>query len=261
MIRLVDILEEALKEANIVKVPEEILSKLKGIYSYTSKNLDKLKRVAGKSYNLPHIPASYNKYLKFKDLSNNPINVSIGYYNDPKDVAGGRMDTRKDVMLINLAFFGDKEDFLDLGEHELVHAMDPKVRDVKIFGKIYAKKGAEPEGDGVDKYLKSPWEFDAFTAPLINKIKANLDKYGDKKKYTKDILQMFSDLRTKDVEAVAEDEKYSSLAYFFTKRKVTEKDWPKVYAEFYDELKKIKTWITKPTLYKKFLQRLYTTIK
>lgn len=261
MIKLVDILEETLREANIVKVPEEILSKLKGIYSYTSKNLDKLKRVAGKSYNLPHIPASYNKYLKFKDLSNNPINVSIGYYNDPKDVAGGRMDTRKDVMLINLAFFGDKEDFLYFGEHELVHAMDPKVRDVEIYGKMYAKKGAEPEGAGTSKYLKSPWEFDAFTAPLINKIKANLDKYGDKKEYTKDILQMFSDLRTKDVRAVAEDKKYRPLAYFFTKRKVTKKDWPKVYAEFYDELERIKTWITKPTLYKKFLQRLYTTIK
>lgn len=261
MIKLVDILEQSLREANIVKVPEEILSKLEGIYDYTSKNLDKLKGIASKSYNLPHIPASYNKYLKFKDLSNNPIEVSIGYYNDPEDVAGGRMDTRKDIMLINLAFFGDKEDFLDLGEHELVHAMDPKVRDIKIYGKIYAKKGAEPVGADTSRYLKSPWEFDAFTAPLINKLKANLDKYGDKKNYSQSILQMFSDLRTKDVNTVAEDEKYRPLAYFFTKRKVTKEDWPRVYAEFYDELRKIKTWITKPTLYKKFLQRLYTTIK
>jgi hypothetical protein len=41
----------------------------------------------------------------------------------------------------------------------------------------------------------------------------------------------------------------------------TEENYPKIRDEFRNELSKIKTWTTKPTLYKKFLQRLYTSIK
>ena len=261
MIKLADILKETLEEANIVQVPEDILSKLEGVYNYTEKYEEKLKQAAPESYDDPFIPSTYNKYLKFKDLSGKPIEVSIGYYNNPNDAGAGRMDTRTDTMLINMAFFGDKEDFLDLGEHELVHAMDPKVRDVKIIGKMYPKKGAEPDKN-VDKYLKSPWEFDAFTAPLVNKLKGNLNKQGaNKAKDLQNMLQMFSDLRTKSVDDVSRDEKYLPLAYLFSKRGDSEEEWPSVFGDFTSELTKIKTWIGKPTLYKKFLQRLYTSAK
>ena len=251
---------ENIKEANIVQVPEEILTKLEGVYDYIVKHKDELHAKAHATFVYPWIPPEYNKYLKFNDLSGKPIEVSIGFYNNPKDTGTGRMDTRTDVMLVNLAFFGDKEDFLDLGEHELVHAMDPKVRDVKIFGKMYPKKGAEPD-QNIDKYLKSPWEFDAFTAPLINKLKANLNKYGDKQKYTQELLQLFSDLKTKDALELIDDEKYDSLVNFFTTKNPTEENYPQMRHEFYTDLIKIKAWTTKPALYKKFLQRLYTSIK
>ena len=262
MIKLADLLKETLEEANIIQVPEEVLSKLEGVYDYAKKYEEKLKQAAPEDYNDPFIPSTYNKYLKFNDLSGKPIAVSIGFYNNPNDAGAGRMDTTKDIMLINLAYFGDKDDFLDLGEHELVHAMDPKVRDVKIFGKMYPKKGAEPDKD-VEKYLKSPWEFDAFTAPLVNKLKSNLNKDGKNKAHDlQTLLQMFSELRTRSVEDVANDEKYTPLAYFFTKRDWNDdKEWPNTYRDFYTELGKIKAWITKPTLYKKFLQRLYTSAK
>ena len=261
MIKLADILKETLQEANVVHVPEAILLKLEGVYNYIKKYEDKLKETAPEDYNDPFIPNTYSKYLKFKDLKGEPIEVSIGFYNNPNDAGAGRMDTRTDTMLINLAFFGDKEDFLDLGEHELVHAMDPKVRDVKIIGKMYPKKGAEPD-QNVDKYMKSPWEFDAFTAPLINKLKVNLSKQGaDKAKDLQNILQMFSDLRTKSVDDVSRDEKYVPLAYLFSKKEHSNEKWPSIFADFYQELSKIKIWIGKPTLYKKFLQRLYTSAK
>ena len=38
MIKLADILKETLEESNIIQVPEEILSKLEGIYDYIEKN-------------------------------------------------------------------------------------------------------------------------------------------------------------------------------------------------------------------------------
>lgn len=262
MIKLADILKETLEEANVIQVPEEILSKLEGIYDYIEKNKEKLNNSVPKEWSNPFIPSEYNKYLKFNDLSGKPIEVSVGLYNDPNDAGAGRMDTRKDIMLVNLAYFGDKEDFLDLGEHELVHAMDPKVRDAKLYGKMYAQKGASPDKNA-DKYLKSPWEFDAFTTPLVNKLKSNLDKNKESKaKNLQNLLQMFSELRTKSIQDVSNDEKYTPLAYFFSKRDWNdEKQWTSIFKDFLEELHKIKTWITKPTLYKKFLQRLYTGSK
>ena len=262
MIKLADILKETLKEANIIQVPEEILSKLEGIYDYIEKHKEELNNSVPKDYHNPFIPSEYNKYLKFNDLSGKPMEISIGLYNNEYDAGAGRMNAQDDIMLINLAYFGDKEKFLELGEHELVHAMDPKVRDFKIFGKMYPKKGAEPD-QNVDKYLKSPWEFDAFTAPLINKLKSNLDKSKEgKAKYLQNLLQMFSELRTKSIEDVSKDEKYTPLAYFFSKRDWnSEEQWADIFKDFTYELGKIKTWITKPNLYKKFLQRLYTVVK
>ena len=45
------------------------------------------------------------------------------------------MDTINDILLINLTYFNtdDLEEFVDTIEHELVHAMDPKVRDQRLF--------------------------------------------------------------------------------------------------------------------------------
>ena len=262
MIKLIDLVKESLEEANIVQVPEEILSKLEDVYNYANKHKDRLTQGAPEDYNDPFIPSKYNKYLKFQDLKGEPIEVSIGFYSNPEDAGAGRMDTVTDTMLVNMAFFGDKENFLDLGEHELVHAMDPKVRDVKVFGKMYPKKGAEPDKD-VEKYMRSPWEFDAFTAPLINKLKFTLSKYKEgKTEYLQKLLQMFSELRTKSVEDVSNDEKYMPLAYFFSKRDWNDDaQWDNIFNDFANGLNKVKHWIGEPTLYKKFLQRLYTSAK
>ena len=263
MIKLTDILKETLEEANVVHVPEAILHKLEDVYNYVEKYEEKLKQTAPEDYNDPFIPSKYNKYLKFKDLKGEPIEVSIGFYNNPDDAGAGRMDTYNDVMLVNLAYFEkDKDAFLELGEHELVHAMDPKVRDKELYGKMYPKKGAEPDED-IEKYMRSPWEFDAFTAPLVNKLKFTLGKYKEgKTKYLQEILQMFSELRTKSVEDVSNDEKYKSLAYFFSKRNWDDDaQWNNIFRDFTNELEKVKHWIGEPTLYKKFLQRLYTVAK
>ena len=261
MIKLIDLLKETLEEANVVQVPEEVLSKLEGVYDYIEKYEDKLKEAAPEDYNDPFIPSKYKKYLKFKDLKGEPIEISIGYYNNPDDTGAGRMDTYNDVMLINLAHFEkDKDAFLELGEHELVHAMDPKVRDKKIFGKMYPKKGAEPDED-YKKYVKSPWEFDAFTSPMINKLKANLNRYGNKKEWLQKILQLLNDLKTRDTNEVLDDPDYKDLAYFFSKKEYNEENWNKVRGEFWTDINNIKHWVGEPTLYKKFLQRLYTGAK
>lgn len=252
MIKLLDILKEIHIDEGIVKVPQEILSKIKDVYDYISKNLENLKsKSEGKNWDNPYIDSKFKDYFQFKDLKGQDLKVTIGLYNNPEDAGAGRMDTTKDILLINLPFLTDFEEFEDTVEHELVHAMDPKVRDVKIFGKMYAKKGAEP--DEFEKYAKSPWEFDAFTTPLVNKLVFNLKKVPS---FKNTLIQLLSDIRSKSINDIVNDEKYEQLPYLFSKREWTEENYPKIFQEYTFELQKIKTWATKPTLYKRFTSRL-----
>jgi hypothetical protein len=272
MIKLINILQEIIDEG-IVKVPQEVLSKSKEAYDYISKNLENLKQKSeGRNFNNPYIDSKFKNYFQFKDLKNQDLKVTIGFYNDSKDFGAARMDTRKDILLINLPSFGDFEFFELMIEHELVHAMDPKLRDIHIYTSI-AHKGAEGEGSkfkrsldksnpktiksefekSSEKYLKSPWEFDAFTAPLINKLVFNIKRSPTLKS---NLINLLSDIKSKSIEDIANDEKYGQLPYIFSKKEWDEKNWNAIYNEFLSELSKLKAWSTKPTLYKRFTSRL-----
>jgi hypothetical protein len=276
MIKLKDILLEIQLEEKIVKVSQAVLAKSKEAFNYIKNNLERFKDRAPKDYFNPDIDAKFKDYFKLKDLNNQDLMVSIGFYNDPKDVGAGRMDTANDILLLNLAYFNPENfpEFLEILEHELVHAMDPKVRDQRLFGVMYAKKGAEPGGSrlnisksggksefetNLDKYYKSPWEFDAFTAPLINTIKFSLQKIQDpnlKQEYKKLINNLLSDIKTKNIDQISNDAKYEKLPWFFSKQKWDAKNSDIVVNTFNNELSKIKSWSSEPKLYQRFTKRL-----
>ena len=246
-------------QEKIVKVPQEAIDKVDDLYNYIDKIKDKVLKKGTLNYTKPYIDTKLKNFFQLKDLKGEDLNVTVGLYNDDQDAGAGRMDTTKDVLLINLPFLSDAQEFEDTIEHELVHAMDPKVRDVHIFGKMYAKKGAEP--DQFEKYVKAPWEFDAFTAPLINKLKYTTSKLGDKKReYINLLSQMFSSLKTQGYESTMQDDKYVPLAWLFTKKEWGEENWDAAWSEYSNELNKISKWVTKPTLYKQFLKRLGTEL-
>jgi hypothetical protein len=257
MIKLFDILKEIYLLEGIIKVPQEVLSKSKEAFDYINSNLNNLKsKSKGKNYKNPYIDSKFKNFFKLKDLKNQDLNVTIGFYNDPEDLGAGRMDTEKDILLINLPFFvgEDYDDFEDTVEHELVHAMDPKVRDIQLFGKLYSKKGVEPINDKtMEKYLKSPWEFDAFTAPLINKIVNNIKKSPS---YKDVLIKLLSDIKSKDIDTILSSPEYDQMPYFFTKKEWKVENWDYILNEFKNELYKIKAWASKPTLYKRFTSRL-----
>tara|TARA_R110000868_G_scaffold77225_3_gene221396 strand:- start:4577 stop:5422 length:846 start_codon:yes stop_codon:yes gene_type:complete len=276
MIKLINILKEMYLDEAIVRVPQEILNKSKEVFNYIKSHLEDLKTKSPKSYQKPYIDSKFKDYFKFKDLKNQDLIVSMGLYNDSEDRGSGRMDTINDILLINLAYFNtdDLEDFEDTVEHELVHAMDPKVRDQKLFGVLSAKKGADPTGStfkrsldksnpgtlsksefekNYEKYLKSPWEFDAFTAPLINKLATNIKKSPT---YRDILLKLLSDIKTQDIYSLIDKDEYEKMPWFFSKKEWTSENWSSIKQECLSELYKIKTWSTKPTLYKRFLSRL-----
>ena len=269
MIKLLDILKEVYFNEAIVRVPQEILSKGREAFNYIKSHLEDLKSKSPEDYRQPYIDPKFKDYFKFKDLKNQDLVISIGLYNDPKDGGSGRMDTINDILLVNLPLFDpdNLEDFEDTVEHELVHAMDPKVRDQNLFGILYAKKGADPTTGSAsefeknyEKYLKSPWEFDAFTAPVINTIKFNLDKFPDDKTYRNLIIQLLSDIKTKSIEQIVNDDKYEKLPWFFSKKEWDSKNWNDIFKAYQSELYKIKVWSTKPTLYQRFIKRLGTEL-
>jgi hypothetical protein len=290
MIKLINILQEIIDEG-IVKVPQEVLSKSKEAYDYISKNLENLKQKSeGRNFNNPYIDSKFKDYFQFKDLKNQDLKITIGFYNDPKDVGSARMDTNKDILLINLPFLTDFEDFEEMIEHELVHAMDPKLKDIHIYRgkKLFnlsksnpglkfkggiAKKGAEPTGStfkrslsksnpsaikselekNYEKYIKSPWEFDAFTAPLVNKLVSNIKSTPSLKNT---LINLLSDIKSKNIKDIMDDKKYEQMPYIFSKKEWKTENFPSIQNEYHNELYKLKIWSTKPTLYKRFTSRL-----
>ena len=143
---------------------------------------------------------------------------------------------------------------------------------------MYAKKGAEPDGSklnlsksggksefetNLDKFYKSPWEFDAFTAPLINNIKFNFQKIQDpnsKQEYIKLINYLLSDIKTKSIEQISNDTKYEKLPWFFSKHKWDAKNSDIVTNTYNYELEKMKRWSSEPKLYQRFTKRLGTEL-
>lgn len=271
--KLLYILKEAITESKIIKVPEEVLDLAEKQYDYIVSNIDFFKSKSSNNINTPYIPSKLNKIFKLKDLKNNDIEISIGFYNDPEDVGAGRMNTDKGILLINLASFPEKEEYMNIIEHELVHAMDHKVRNKELYSREYAKKGAEPVGSrfqlsksnptapteftkNFTKYVKSPWEFDAFSTPLIKKLKKSYDKVPDKKEFKDSMGKLFSAIKTQSPKDIAEDDsELIDTAWYFSPDKWDSAKWEEVKHIFKYELSKIKYWSSKPTLYKKFLQR------
>jgi hypothetical protein len=270
MIKLVDLLKEIELGEAIVKVPQAALAKSKEAFNYIKSNLERFKAQSPKDYDQPYIDSKFKDYFKLKDLKNEDLLVSIGFYNDPENVGAGAMDTINDNLLINLAYFNPEDFpfFIDLIEHELVHAMDPKVRDKKIFNAINIKKGnfnastSKSEFES-DKYYKLSYEFDSFTSTLVNTIKFNLQKLPDpnqKSEYIKLIKDLLSDIKTKSIEQIMSDSKYTQLAWFFSKQKWDAGNWDAVWKAYSNDLNKIKAWVSKPTLYQRFTKRLATVL-
>jgi hypothetical protein len=281
VIKLINILKEIYLDEAIVRVPQEILNKSKEIFNYIKSHLEDLKTKSPKDYNQPYIDSKFKDYFKFKDLKNQDLVISIGFYNDPKDAGAGRMDNTDGILLINLSLFdpNNLEDFEELIEHELVHAMDPKIKDMSIYKGI-AHKGTEPAGSNFarslnksalgniksefeknyEKYLKSPWEFDAFSAPLINTLKFNINKFPNNPIYRNLLIQLLSDIKTKSIEQIVNDDKYEKLPWFFSKKEWNTKNWNDVFKAYQSELYKMKTWSTKPTLYQRFTKKLGTEL-
>jgi hypothetical protein len=102
---------------------------------------------------------------------------------------------------------------------------------------------------------KNPNKFDGqgFWQP-IKKILEPLDAHSAAK------WKKLSDVKTKSIEQIFNDPKYEKLPWFFSKQKWDVKNGDAVNNAYFDNLNKIKAWVTKPNLYQRFTKRLSTVL-
>jgi len=262
---------EGLSEG-IIKVPDKVLAKADDLYRALYDDWDlMLEKTEGRSHDNPYMDSRLRGYFKLKDLKGDDLTVDVGLYNDENDAGAGRMDTIDDILLVNLPFITNDSDFKNLIEHELIHAMDPLVRDEKVFGKYYLKKGAEPSGSqfnlskrvgsksefgrNMDKYFKSQHEFNAFLGPIVTELK-KMDVTGNA------IVNIFNEIKkSSDLEDVYH-ETPDNIRAMFTKSKEKD-DIDQAYWDFlnYDVLYDfVKAVASKPTLYKKLINKVYVEL-
>jgi len=263
--------EELLREGNI-EIPQSEINKAGILLDLIKSNLDKYRKNTIPYYS-PMV--DFKNYFKIIGRDGKPNYVSIGIYNDSNDVGAARMDVSNNTLLINVTEWGEENDipvdyFEDIITHELVHSMDPLLKNDERFMNYYNKKGAEPVGSQINlsklpnskseydrnynKYAKSQHEYNAELTPLINKLKRIVR--GDKTKM-KWLFWMISNIKKfNDVEDL-----YLRTEQYFENGdnplfKTTDDYW------YYlsDMFNVIKPWTARPTLYKKLLNDLYIGI-
>lgn len=235
----------------MIRIPDEFLSKTDELYNFTINHKKKLINSSkNSSWYKPYIHPSLNNFFNSTDL-NNP-RISVGFYNDKKDVGAGRMDAINNILTINLdGFQEDKDIFNSLIQHELTHAMDPLVRHNKLFEAYYIKKGSEPDIN-LNKYYKSQYEYNAFLTPLVIKLKNNnID--------AKFIIDFFNSIKNTDdtIENYYHNTSNQIRIYLSFGNKDVNTGYWNFLTEYFNI---IKLWSERPTLYKDAMKKIFKNV-
>jgi len=263
--------EELIREGNI-EIPQSEINKAGILLDLIKSNLDKYRKNTIPYYS-PMV--DFKNYFKIIGRDGKPNYVSIGIYNDSNDVGAARMDVSNNTLLINVTEWGEENDipvdyFEDIITHELVHSMDPLLKNDERFMNYYNKKGAEPVGSEInlskspnskseydrnyEKYVKSQHEYAAELTTLINKVRKIVNNDKTKMKW---MFWMISNInKINDVEEI-----YLRTEHYFEDGnnplfKTTDEYWNYLW----DMFNTIKPWSKRPTLFKKFLNDLYLGI-
>lgn len=262
-------LRENLLNEGVINLPKDITNKFGVLYDLIKDRYDSIIDKVPENYLTPFI--LYKDFFKLKDNAGEPLNISVGLYNK-KDKADGRMNAKDNIVLINMLYFKNlsPDEFEDLVYHELVHAMDPLVRDIKLFDKYYKKHGAEPSGSkfvlsksdkkseyqkSYEKYKNSQHEFTAEISKLVAIIKKRV---GDDKNKLEWMFWVISNVKLFNKVDELYKKTHNQLENMQKiKLFADEKDYWIFLQELFNT---IKTWVNDPKINKKFLNDLYNGI-
>ena len=272
--RIKKVLREHVINEGYIEIPKSELNKAGVLLDLIKTNIKKYQK-----NNLPLTDAyvDFKNFFKFLNEDGEYDYVSVGIYNDDSDIAQARMDTVNNVLLINVTKWENIDDvtlnyFEDFITHELVHSRDKLLKKTDTYNRYYDKKGAEPVGlkfnlsksnpnapseykKNYEKYRKSQYEYNADLTPLINNVRKIVGRNDFKRKVVFWVISNINDFSN------VEDLYSATKEYFDVEYKnmfKTEEDYWFFVSNLYNV---IKPWTTKPTLYKKFINDLYTALE
>ena len=268
------IIKEHLLTEGYIEIPKSELNKAGVLLDLIKTNIKKYQK-----NNLPLTDAyvDFKNFFKFLNEDGEYDYVSVGIYNDDSDVGDARMDIVNNVLLINVKNWKNLDNitleyFENIITHELVHSRDKLLKKTDTYNRYYDKKGAEPAGlkfnisknnpnapseykKNYEKYRKSQYEYNADLTPLINNVRKIVGRNDFKRKVVFWVISNINDFSN------VEDLYSATKEYFDVEYKnmfKTEEDYWYFLSNLYDV---IKPWTTKPTLYKKFINDLYTALE
>jgi hypothetical protein len=201
------------------------------------------------------------------------VDVDLEFKDDKRERGSYRSSNKTVYINFNSDVGKDKTFFMNTLYHELVHAIDPKVNDYKVSTSLNknldAKNAIDKSSADYTKYIKDPAEFDAFSSSFVNKIKDELEILQDPfKQLAKDDLKdlingLLGILKSNpnanlDINQKLFDDFYSKYWYqIATIRNL-------LFDSSFDTIGKflvnILEYLNKPSLYKKYIQRLSTVL-
>lgn len=252
---LIEILQE-----KIIQVPESVKKNIKKLFN----DINSLQYV-------PEFPNATKLKTVFtmstiKRQKRTVVSLITSNMKDTTAAIAAEGDVVKLVYNMTLVSGMSFEQFYDVTIHELTHIRDPKTHpDLKdMKSKSYKKN---PDGsESTEGYFKKPAEFDAFSTQILSQATRNLKsvKPVDKQRAKADIMNYFNAIPkhnfTKDKSAMArfvqENQNVAHLLFPNMKYGVD----VKMLYHLFELTEALAWWATKPTLYRRFLQRAYAEL-
>ena len=192
--KLLDMLLEVLRESKPITLDKSVVPQMEKVYE-KFKELYKQEKVIKYLYSTDGIlPLGSIDFKNFYDPSFKGVDVYLNFDNNTNVKA--RYNILSTIVKINVnSNVGiDKSTFMNTLYHELVHAIDPKLNNKNVRSSLSknlkTKDAKDKSSTDYTKYIKKPWEFDAWSSSLVNQIKDELEILQDPfKQKAKDALK------------------------------------------------------------------------
>jgi hypothetical protein len=288
--KLLEILLEVLRESKPITLDKSVFPQMDDVYDNFKKYYkDEYSMNYLKSQDYPPKIPIYLGDIEFinqydhwnihrkknnKDPKLKKISVFLTYDKNSKSRGSYTTDGTSSIRLnINSNVGRDKSTFINTLYHELVHSIDPKLFKSKVRSSLYKNNKNEDETapDFYIKYLKKPTELDAFSSSFVNQIKDVLGgSYSFNKKRVKyslrilinDLLGLLKkypngNLNMSDYYKIYSDFKKDHLSQIHDIKRLVFNNSDNLINDF---LANIIYYLSKPSQFKKYIQRLSTLL-
>lgn len=272
--RLIDILLEVLRESKPIKLDKSVFPQIDKIFKifkyYNNEETKEYLKNGGNSIKLDLIKFDNRYNFKF-----NGVTVWLGY-RENEDLLATYSSVNGTISININSDIGSKESiFKNALHHELIHAVDPKLNRKKVSNSYYEKQAKKYDKDvsslNYTKYLKQPAEFDAWSSSYISDIESALEKLPEEdKKQLKSSLRIFINHLLKSsreyTNIILTDDIIDSIALEMSSS--IGKDLYVINDLGFDGDEKptgifmgsVIHYLSKPSLFKKYVQRLATLL-